>query len=315
MSTAVMASNAIQDIRANVESAVLGKQDTVRLAVVALLAGGHVLLEDAPGLGKTSLARALATSLGCRFTRLQFTPDLLPSDILGANVYRPNTGDFEFRPGPVFTNVLLADEINRTTPRTQSALLEAMSERQVSIEGETLPLPEPFLVIATQNPFEFEGTYPLPESQLDRFMMCLEVGYPDRETERNIFQRHRTGSPTDDLQAVTNAEEMIGLQRQVSDIRVDESISGYILDIVHATRSHPELALGVSTRGALTLYKAAQAMALLEQRGFVIPDDIKELCSPVLAHRVVCRGAVRDGHRQRAIQVLNGIMDQLVVPF
>jgi MoxR-like ATPase len=314
MSAAVMASNAIQDIRANVESAVLGKQDTVRLAVVALLAGGHLLLEDAPGLGKTSLARALARSLGCRFTRLQFTPDLLPSDILGANVYRPNTGDFEFRPGPVFTNVLLADEINRTTPRTQSALLEAMSERQVSIEGETLPLPEPFLVIATQNPFEFEGTYPLPENQLDRFMMCLEVGYPDRETEREVFKRHRGGEPTDDLLAVTNAEEMIAMQRSVSDIRVDESISDYILDIVEATRNHPELALGVSTRGALTLYKAAQAMALLEERDFVIPDDVKQLCRPVLAHRVVCRGAVRDGHRQRAIQILKGILEKLVVP-
>jgi MoxR-like ATPase len=314
MSAAVMASNAIQDIRANVESAVLGKQDTVRLAVVALLAGGHLLLEDAPGLGKTSLARALARSLGCRFTRLQFTPDLLPSDILGANVYRPNTGDFEFRPGPVFTNVLLADEINRTTPRTQSALLEAMSERQVSIEGETLPLPEPFLVIATQNPFEFEGTYPLPENQLDRFMMCLEVGYPDRETEREVFKRHRGGEPTDDLLAVTNAEEMIAMQRSVSDIRVDESISDYILDIVEATRNHPELALGVSTRGALTLYKAAQAMALLEERDFVIPDDVKQLCRPVMAHRVVCRGAVRDGHRQRAIQILKGILEKLAVP-
>ena len=190
MSTAVMSTSVIQKIRANVESAILGKEDTVRLAVVALLAGGHLLLEDAPGLGKTSLARALAKSLGCRFTRLQFTPDLLPSDILGANVYRPNTGDFEFRPGPVFTNVLLADEINRTTPRTQSALLEAMSERQVSIEGETLPLDAPFLVIATQNPFEFEGTYPLPENQLDRFMMCLQIGYPDRETEREVFRRH-----------------------------------------------------------------------------------------------------------------------------
>lgn len=314
MSTAVMSTNAIQEIRANVESAVLGKQETVRLAVVALLAGGHVLLEDAPGLGKTSLARALAKSLGCRFTRLQFTPDLLPSDILGANVYRPNTGDFEFRPGPVFTNVLLADEINRTTPRTQSALLEAMSERQVTIEGDALPLPEPFLVIATQNPFEFEGTYPLPENQLDRFMMCLEVGYPDRETEREVFKRHRNGEPTDDLKAVTNADDMIAMQRQVTDVRVDEAISDYMLDIVTATRNHPDLALGVSTRGALTLYKAAQAMALLELRDFVIPDDVKELCAPVLAHRVVCRGAMRDGHRQRAIQILMGIMDELAVP-
>ncbi|MEZ6129673.1 MAG: MoxR family ATPase [Planctomycetaceae bacterium] len=314
MSTAVMTPDTIQKIRANVESAVLGKQDTVRLAVVAMLAGGHILLEDAPGLGKTSLARALAKSLGCRFTRLQFTPDLLPSDILGANVYRPDSGEFVFRPGPVFTNVLLADEINRTTPRTQSALLEVMSERQVSIEGETVPVDEPFLVIATQNPFEFEGTYPLPENQLDRFMLCLELGYPDRETEREVFNRHRSGEPTDELRAVTDAAEIIGLQRQVQAVRVDDSIADYVLDVVEATREHAELALGVSTRGALTLYRAAQAMAMVDERDFVIPDDVKELCLPVLAHRVVCRGAVRDGHRQRAGQILNSILDRLAVP-
>ena len=309
-----MTDEIIQKIRANVESAVLGKEQTIRLSVVALLAGGHVLLEDAPGLGKTSLARALAKTLGCEFNRLQFTPDLLPSDIVGANVYRPNSGDFEFRPGPVFTNVLLADEINRTTPRTQSALLEAMSEQQVSIEGETLPLPQPFLVIATQNPFEFEGTYPLPENQLDRFMVCLEVGYPDRETEREVFKRHRSGEPTDTLQAVANSNEIVDLQQQVGNIRVDDSIADYILEIVEATRSHSELALGVSTRGALTLYRAAQAMAMVEGRDFVIPDDVKELCIPVLAHRIVCRGAIRDGHRQRAGQILIGITEDLAVP-
>lgn len=309
-----MSENAIDRIRQNVESAVLGKSETVRLSVVALLAGGHVLLEDAPGLGKTSLARALAKTLGCEFKRLQFTPDLLPSDISGANVYRPNTGEFEFRAGPVFTNVVLADEINRTTPRTQSALLEAMSEQQVTVEGKTMPLPEPFLVIATQNPFEFEGTYPLPENQLDRFMVCLDVGYPDRNTELDVLKTHRSGEPTDTLQAVSNAEEVLSLQSKVAEVRVDDAVAKYMLDIVEATRNHSDLALGVSTRGALTLYKAAQAMALVEGRDFVIPDDVKQLCLPVLAHRIVCRGAMRDGSRDRANQILNGIMDEVNVP-
>lgn len=304
----------IRQIRTNVESAVLGKSETIRLSVVALLAGGHVLLEDAPGLGKTSLARALSKTLGCDFNRLQFTPDLLPSDILGANVYRPDSGEFEFRPGPVFTNVLLADEINRTTPRSQSALLEVMSEQQVSIEGETRQLKSPFLVIATQNPFEFEGTYPLPENQLDRFMVCLEVGYPDRKTEQEVFRRHRSGEPTDNLESVTNADDVIKLQNAVADIRIDDSISDYMLDIVEATRNHPELSLGVSTRGALTLYKAVQAMAMVEGRDYAIPDDVKQLVIPVLAHRVVCRGAMRDGHRARASQILQSIVDGLKVP-
>lgn len=304
----------INRIRTNVESAVLGKSETIRLSVVALLAGGHVLLEDAPGLGKTSLARALSKTLGCEFNRLQFTPDLLPSDILGANVYRPDSGEFEFRAGPVFTNILLADEINRTTPRSQSALLEVMSEQQVSIEGTTRQLDAPFLVIATQNPFEFEGTYPLPENQLDRFMVCLELGYPDRETEREVFRRHRSGEPTDSLQSVTNAAEVVKLQNAVNDIRIDDSISDYMLDIVEATRDTPELSLGVSTRGALTLYKAVQALAMVDGRDYAIPDDVKQLVIPVLAHRVVCRGAMRDGHRARAAQVLQSILDGLKVP-
>jgi MoxR-like ATPase len=304
----------ISSLLANVDSALLGKERAVRLSVVALLAGGHVLLEDAPGLGKTSLARALAKSLGCEFTRLQCTPDLLPSDIIGSNVYRPNSGDFEFRPGPVFTNVLLADEINRTTPRTQSALLEAMSEQQVTIEGETRQLDAPFFVIATQNPFEFEGTYPLPENQLDRFMVCLEVGYPNRETERNVLTQHRTGEPVDALSAVTDGKTVIELQKQVSDIRVDDSISDYLLAIVHATREHPELSLGVSTRGALTLYRAAQSLALVSGRDYVIPDDIKELVRPVLAHRIVCRGSFSDRQSDKAAQILDSVLDSIAVP-
>ena len=304
----------VRRIIANVESAVLGKPQTIKLSVVALLAGGHILLEDAPGLGKTSLARALSKSLGCRFVRMQFTPDLLPSDILGSSVYRPATGDFEFRPGPIFTNVLLADEINRTTPRNQSALLEAMSERQVSIEGLTHQLQEPFLVIATQNPYEFEGTYPLPENQLDRFMMCLSVGYPDRKAELEILRRHRSGQPVDSLSAVTNADEVLELQKLVQAVNVENSLAEYMLELTTRTRSHAELTLGVSTRGALTLYRAAQAIAFVEGRNYVIPDDIKQVAIPVLAHRVVCRGVLREGHRQRATQILKSLMDSIAVP-
>lgn len=309
-----MSQQVVRQIVSNVESAVLGKPTAVRLSVVTLLAGGHILLEDAPGLGKTSLARALAKSLGCGFTRMQFTPDLLPSDILGGNIYRPGTGDFEFRPGPIFTNVLLADEINRTTPRTQSALLEAMSERQVSIEGTTHKLPDPFLVIATQNPFEFEGTYPLPENQLDRFMMCLSLGYPDRKSELEILNRHRDGQPVDALTAAATPDQVLNLQRQVQAIKFDASLAEYLLQIVEKTRANNELTLGVSTRGALTWYRAAQAMALVADRDYVIPDDIKETAIPVLAHRVVCRGALREGHRQRASQILRMLMDGIAVP-
>lgn len=304
----------IPKLLANVDSALLGKERAVRLSVVALLAGGHVLLEDAPGLGKTSLAKALARSLGCDFTRLQCTPDLLPSDITGSNVYRPNTGDFEFRPGPVFAHVLLADEINRTTPRTQSALLEAMSEHQVSVEGETRTLPSPFFVIATQNPFEFEGTYPLPENQLDRFMVCLEVGYPDRVTERDVLSRHRTGDPVTTLEAVTDGRMILNLQEQVLEVRVDDSISDYLLSIIHASRDSPDLSLGVSTRGALTLYRAAQALALVSGRNYVIPDDIKELVIPVLGHRIVCRGSFSAGQRRKATEILNTILESVAVP-
>ena len=309
-----MSHDVVRRIIANVENAVLGKQQTIKLSVVALLAGGHILLEDAPGLGKTSLARALSKTLGCKFVRMQFTPDLLPSDILGSSVYRPDTGDFEFRPGPIFTNILLADEINRTTPRNQSALLEAMSERQVSVDGITHKLQEPFLVIATQNPYEFEGTYPLPENQLDRFMMCLSVGYPDRKSELEILQKHRTGQPVESLNAVTNADEVLQLQKQVQAVTVDTSLAEYMLELSVRTRSHNELTLGVSTRGTLTLYRAAQAVAFCEGRNYVIPDDIKQIVIPVLAHRIVCRGLLKEGHRQRASQVLKTLLDSVSVP-
>ncbi len=304
----------IETLEANIASVVHGKSEPIRHAVVTLLAGGHLLVEDAPGVGKTSLAKALARSIDCRFTRLQCTPDMLPTDVLGASVYRPNVGEFEFRPGPIFTNVLLADEINRTTPRTQSALLEAMSEGQVSVEGETHALDRPFFVVATQNPFEFEGTYPLPENQLDRFMIRTSIGYPDREAEREVLVSHRGGEPVDDLEPVLDGDQVLGLQQKVRDVRVEHSVNDYLLDLVTATREDESLDLGVSTRGALTLYRAAQALALVEQRDYVVPDDVKRLAIPTLAHRVICRGLVREGQRDRAVDAIRRILDTVPVP-
>lgn len=304
----------IEGLERNVTSAILGKPDTVRLAIVAMLAQGHLLVEDAPGVGKTSLAKALAKSFDCDFKRLQFTPDMLPSDILGSSVFLPTLGEFEFRRGPIFTNVLLADEINRTTPRTQSALLEAMSEGQVSVEGKTHPLAEPFFVLATQNPYEFEGTYPLPENQLDRFMLCLEIGYPTREVERNVLTNHRDGEPVDKLKPVLSGDQLRQLQRSARMVRVDDAINDYLLDLVHATRSHEQLQLGVSTRGAITLYRAVQGLALVEGRDYVIPDDVKRLAIPVLSHRIVVKGVLHEGRRDRAKMVISQILAKTRVP-
>ncbi len=304
----------IQSLEKNIASVLLGKPEPVRLAVVALLAEGHVLIEDAPGVGKTSLAKALAKSLDCEFTRLQFTPDMLPSDILGSSMYLPNLGEFEFRKGPIFTNILLADEINRTTPRTQSALLEAMSEGQVSIEGRTYPLEAPFFVVATQNPHEYEGTYPLPENQLDRFMLCTEIGYPDRKTELEVLASHRNGEAVDQLKPAITVNQLHQLQASVREVTVDPSIQEYLLDIVDATRNHEELELGVSTRGAIVLSRAVQSFALVDGREFAIPDDVKRLAVPVLAHRIVCRGLVREGQRERAKDVIRRILQRIAVP-
>jgi MoxR-like ATPase len=304
----------VESLLKNVEKAVIGKPEAVRLAIVALLGDGHLLIEDTPGVGKTSLGKAIAKSINCEFTRLQFTPDMLPSDILGSSVFLPNLGEFEFRQGPIFANVLLADEINRTTPRTQSALLEAMSESQVSIEGTTRELERPFFVLATQNPFDHEGTFPLPENQLDRFMLCISIGYPELATEKQILIDHRSGEPVDDLKPVLEISELLELQQKVRDVRVDDAISDYLLSIVSATRENPELILGVSTRGALTLYRAAQARAVIENRDFVTPDDIKQLAVPVLAHRVVVRGLVREGQRARAQKAIQQILDNTRVP-
>lgn len=315
MQTQVKESSSIAHELENALSRVLlGKPGPVRLALICLLGDGHLLIEDAPGVGKTSLAKAIAKSIDATFRRLQFTPDMLPSDILGASLYLPNLGEFEFREGPVFTNILLADEINRTTPRTQSALLEAMSERQVSIEGKTHALPDPFFVIATQNPFEFEGTYPLPENQLDRFMICTEIGYPDRNFERQVLTDRRNGEPVDLMRPVISKEEINQLRAQIREVIVEDSLNDYLLDIVVATRSHEELHLGVSTRGALTLYRAIQALAFLEGRNYAVPDDVKHLAEPVLAHRVVCRGLFREGHRDQARRIIRQIVSETAVP-
>lgn len=304
----------IKLLEENISQVLLGKPLPIRYSLVALFAGGHLLVEDAPGVGKTSLAKALAKSLACNFTRLQFTPDMLPTDILGASIFFPNKGEFEFREGPIFTNILLADEINRTTPRTQSALLEAMNEGQVSIEGETHVLDPPFFVLATQNPFEFEGTYPLPENQLDRFMMRIEIGYPARDFELQALSDHRAGEPVDKLQAVMTAEELIAIQAAVRNVRVDDAINDYLLDIVEATRTHPDLAIGVSTRGALTFYRALQSLAMISGRDYVIPDDVKELATSVFAHRIQCRSVLRENQRERAITILEQILQQTAVP-
>ena len=304
----------IAALEANLARALLGKSEAIRQVVVALLAEGHVLIEDVPGVGKTVLARALAASIEGKFTRLQCTPDLLPSDILGTGVFLPQAGDFEFRPGPVFTNVLLADEVNRTPPRTQSALLEAMNERQVSVDGITHALPNPFVLVATQNPYEYEGTYPLPENQRDRFLVCLEIGYPDRSIELEMLQQHHEGGPLSGLEPVLKADELLALQATCREVTVEESIREYLLNIVTGTRDHQELSLGASPRGAIALFRAAQALALCDGRDYTVPDDVKTLAPAVLAHRVICRGPLRDSGRDRGLGIIRQIIESTPVP-
>ena len=280
---------AIARLEENIARVVRGKPEVIRLAVVSMLAGGHILIEDVPGVGKTTLAQALAKSLGLSFQRIQFTSDLLPSDILGVSIFNQKTQQFEFVPGPVFANVVLADEINRATPKTQSALLEAMSEGRVTVERNRFLLPEPFLVIATQNPLEHQGTFPLPESQLDRFLMSLHLGYPPKDEERELLLSGGVQAILEDLGAVLDRDEIVALQQETATITVSEKLAGYVLDLAEATRGGGEFLLGVSTRGAQGLYRAAQALALCEGRRFVVPDDVQRLAVPVLAHRVVLR--------------------------
>jgi MoxR-like ATPase len=304
----------IRRLRENICRVVLGQEEVVWRTLVALLAGEHILLEDVPGVGKTLVGKAVARSLSGEFRRIQFTPDLLPGDITGSSLYNAQTREFVFSGGPIFANVLLADEINRATPRTQSALLEAMSEGQVSVDGQTHPLPRPFMVIATQNPVEFEGTYPLPESQLDRFLMRSAMGYPSREVEMQVLVSHRQGEPVDDLQPVLDGPQVVALQEAVRGVEVEESIHGYLLDIVQATRDCAELHVGASTRGALSLYRAAQAAALLAGRGYVVPDDVKGLAVAVLAHRVIPKGYLHGSQREAVEALLERLVDDVRVP-
>ena len=306
--------NLIEQLQGNICRVVLGKADVVRLGVVALLAGEHVLLEDVPGVGKTLVGKAIARSLAGQFRRIQFTPDLLPADITGSSLYNAQSHEFTFVRGPIFANVVLADEINRATPRTQSALLEAMCEQQVTVDGQTHPLPRPFMVIATQNPVEFEGTYPLPESQLDRFLLRIPLGYPQREVELQVLTSHRQGEPVDTLDPVLSSEEIVSLQEAVRQVKVEDSINGYLLGIVEATRCCDDLHVGTSTRGALALYRAAQAVALVAGRRYVVPDDVKQLAVPVLAHRVITKGYLHGGQREAVEALIERLVDEVPVP-
>lgn len=314
--TAAEAVARVDHLQSAIETVIKGKPEAVRLAIVALIAGGHLLIEDVPGIGKTTLAHALARALDCTFQRIQFTSDLLPSDVIGLSVYNQHKGIFDWKPGPIFASVVLADEINRTTPKTQSALLEAMGEGHVTVEGITHPLPEPFIVIATQNPIEHHGTYPLPESQLDRFMLRLRIGYPDTEDEKRILHDRVREEPLDKLRPIMSGEDVTQLQRSVSEVLVKDTLVDYLMRIVSATRNTEMLDLGVSPRGSLALFRAAQALALTEARDFCLPDDIKRLVVPVCAHRVVVStrfsSSLRRGEEAEA--VLHEILKTVSVP-
>jgi MoxR-like ATPase len=303
----------IHRLEASVSRALVGKPEVVRLAVVGLLARGHLLIEDVPGVGKTTLAAALARSIGAGFQRIQFTSDMLPSDVIGVSIWEPAKGEFVFKPGPLFTNIVLADEINRTTPKTQSSLLEAMNEAQVSLDHSTYPLPRPFMVLATQNPREHEGTYPLPESQLDRFLLRIRIGYPGAPDEKSVLRG--AGSPAlETLVPVLQAEDVVALQEEADRVRADESLLDYIMALVAATRTSPLLSLGVSPRGSLALLRAARAQALADGRDYLVPDDVKSLAVPALAHRVMVKGRGAQGGGMDAEAVLRSIVQDVPVP-
>ena len=310
----------MQDIRTvansiidNVATVIVGKRDAIELVVVALLADGHILIEDVPGVGKTTLAKAISRSVGLSFKRVQFTPDLLPSDVTGVTIFNQKTREFEFREGPVMAQIVLADEVNRATPKTQSALLEAMEERQITVDGTTYALPEPFLVLATQNPIEYEGTFPLPEAQLDRFLMRVNLGYPDRQDELRVLAQQQRERPIDDIQQVVTLEEVFAAQEAVKDVYLDPLVSNYIVDIARATREHADVYLGASPRGSLGLFRAGQALAAVAGRDYVVPDDVKRLAESVLAHRVIVSPAARIRSVDTRALVA-GILDYVPVP-
>jgi MoxR-like ATPase len=296
----------------NIEKVIIGKRQTLTLALAAYLCEGHVLLEDVPGVAKTMLARALAISVGCTFKRLQCTPDLLPTDVTGVSIFNQKTSEFEFRPGPVFAQTLLADEINRATPRTQSALLEAMAERRVSVDGKTYTLKPPFLVLATQNPIDQEGTFPLPEAQLDRFLVRLSLGYPSLDEEGKMLERMQHGHPIDDLTPVAKAEDILAAQSAIRDIHVDDKIRNYILQIVHGSRDHEDVLLGASPRASIALFRTSQAVAAIGGRDFVLPDDVKRMAHPVLAHRIILKPESRLRKRTSALVVQDIVADTAV---
>ena len=305
--------NMADKIRHSVQRVIVGKDDVIDLAIIALLCKGHVLVEDVPGIGKTTMAKALAQSLGCTFNRIQFTPDLMPTDVLGVNFYNQKSGDFEFRAGPIFSQILLADEINRATPRTQSALLEAMGERQATIDGVTRAISEPFMVLATQNPIEMEGTFPLPEAQLDRFMLRIKLGYPSPDEESDILLRFQKDTILPALDPVTTESELRPLQDAVTTVRVDDTIRMYVVAITQATREHAGLSVGASPRAALSLYNTAQAKAALDARDFVTPDDVKEMAETVLAHRMILTSNSRLRGRTTEM-IVEEVLDSVPVP-
>ncbi|MCY3800977.1 MAG: AAA family ATPase [Chloroflexi bacterium] len=305
--------NIARRVSENVEKVILGKPDVVELVLVALVARGHVLIEDVPGVGKTTLAKAISQSIGCTFKRVQFTPDILPSDVSGVSIFNQKTLEFEFRPGPIMAQIVLADEINRATPKTQSSLLEAMEEQQVTVDGVTYNLPEPFLVMATQNPIEYEGTYPLPESQLDRFFMRISMGYTSRADELEVIEAHLHTQPIEELEQVIGIEDLLQIQEEIKDIYVDAVLREYIVDLVRATRDHREIYLGASTRGSLALFRGAQVLASFRGRDYVIPDDVKHLCVPTLAHRLIVSPAARIRNVDTR-DVVQEILDTIAVP-